>query len=333
MGQLTDKDIREIINDPRFDPKSDYKLLSPQDQVRFQELYRETKLKTPAPARPGEPAAKVPAEPGRWERAMTSTLDTAKNVGTGFAKGAGETAVTLGRGVNAVAEPMGNALMSGILQMQGVPSERISPPVHRDMNAAYDDLEAHGTGEQVGKMGEQVAEYLLPAGAARKAAVEGLVRFGIPNSASAKTMSVLNKLYAIIGRSVGEGGSAAAVAGLHGEAKPEHEGMMAAAIPLATELLAKGITPAAWLAPYYVGGKAGKIMTGIGGIAGGIGTTSAARQTMRRALDPSMVTKLQQFVRSYGPSGLRALVGLYEQQQTKPGNVERELNDMIGTGR
>lgn len=324
LGQqeFSDQQLREIALDPRLTAK-DVELLSPEDRARFGVIFQQ--VKDQRSGRGGEQHQEAQG-PGRWEQGLSAIRD----FGTGAIKGAGETAITLGRGVNSITEPIGNAIGGAASRMM-YGDEAVSPPVNRqkDLNAAYDYTQPENDAESYGKTAEQIGEYLIPAGAARKAAVEGLVRYGIPNSASAGTMSVLNKVAAVLGRSAGEAGSAAAISGLHGEQQPEHEAMAAAAIPFMNELVAMGVRPANWLAPFLAGGLAGKA-AGPLGIVGGLGIGAAARKAIR--LSPQGVDALHKFIRQYGANGLRALVGGYEQyrgQQNGMPSAEQDLERLF----
>lgn len=322
--QLDDAALQKLASDPRFST-ADFDLLNPDEQVRFKAIYGRVKAQRP-PAGGAEFGGDV-KEPGRWQKALDATL----SYGKGALKGAGETAITFGRGANSIMEPVGDFIGNEVVArpfvhlMHG--DEAMTPPVdsgrQQDLNTAYDYTKAEGTAEKAGKISEQVGEFLLPAGATRRAAISGLVHM-IPDSASPGAMGVMNKVAALIGRPVGEAASAATVAGLHGEKEPEKEAMAAAAVPFMTELMAMGVKPAAWLLPYVVGSTVGAKVGGTIGVGGGLSLAAAFRNLTK--LSPSSQKSLEAFVRRWGPSGLRSLIGGYEQvRENQPPNVQQEL--------
>lgn len=225
------------------------------------------------------------------------------DLGIGAAKGAGDTANTLGElvnkipGVGAATTGLGNAIGGWVGQSQyGTKAE----PVTADKaHAAVDqDLTATNTSQRVGKGAEQVAEFFVPASPSRLAAIEGLARL-IPGGASKSTMAALNKLAAVVGRSAGEAGSAGAVSMLHGD-NPDLPMALGAAGPVAgagmealVPLLAKSPV-LAQIIPWIAGGAAGSALTaatgplGIpGGLAMTMGVQGAARAATRKLLkDP-----------------------------------------------
>lgn len=94
--------------------------------------------------------------------------------------------------------------------------------------------------QAAGHAGEQIGEFLIPAGMAREAAIKGLVSL-IPDAASPGVMKVLNKAGAYIGRTVGEMASAGSVASAHGDSDVGREMAIAGAGPALSGALGAAI--------------------------------------------------------------------------------------------
>lgn len=319
-GGLTDEQLREIASDPSLTP-ADIRKLRPDEQQRFKSIYQQFKQGGEA-----HPEAMAPPKPGRWQQ-MT---EAATNFGTGVGKGAAETAITLGRGAQAVTEPVGNAVSAGLMRLMGTPSEAISPPVHRDMTPAYDYTKPEGHMQKAGKISEQIGEFLIPGLSEGRALETGVTGAGLALNSKPLIFAARS-----IANTVNSAISGAVVSGLHGEAEPEHEAAAAAAGPVTSAVVAKMLPVLTQLVPYAVGGAVGHAVGGIGGgLAGSLGLGSVARQASK--LSPEHRDLLQQFVRTYGPKAFPALVGAYAEWRKKnagPGPIEQELSTLQGGGR
>lgn len=329
MGQLRDDQLRAIASDPRF-TKDDYALLSPQDQQRFAQIYRDVKNNRTTPSEGGPSDQQGP---GRWQRGAEMIGETASHVATGAAKGLGETASTLGRVVShtsPIATALGNMIGGGISQgLYG--KESVTPPVTADQ--AFGEAESHlkpeNTGERVGKIGEQIAEYLIPGAASGRGIETGVVRAGMAMN-SPRLIHSARPIASVATNAIG----AAGVSGLHGEAAPEHEAAAGAAVPLTASVIEKMVPILSKLMPYAVGGAAGHALGGIGGgIVGSLGMGAVARNAAK--LSPEHQAQLAEFVRTYGPKALQAIVGAYGEwrvhDQKNNNSIEQQLRSFQGT--
>lgn len=153
--------------------------------------------------------------------------------GIGAGKGLLDSVLSLGEIVdNPVTRGVGNFLGGQAARlMHG--EEAVTPPVESEpaFSSAREAAEPDGAMQSAGKFIEQVGEFFIPANVARQAAIRGLVRL-IPDSASPGAMKVMNKAGAIIGRTMGEAGSAAAVGSLQGDPDVDAEAAVAGAGPL-----------------------------------------------------------------------------------------------------
>ena len=128
----------------------------------------------------------------------------------------------------------------------------------------------------------------MPASAARSAATKLL-------ATSPKAGPVLNRLMGSLGRIGGEAGSAAGVAGLHGEGEPEYEAGMAGALTMAREIapllgpmlkfpLVQHLVTSMLIGGAGSGGAAlGGVIGGAGGIGAGMGAYNAIRRVLANA--------------------------------------------------
>lgn len=215
------------------------------------------------------------------------------DVAMGAAKGVGDTSTSLVGmvpGVNSITDALGNFL-GGQYAKYAHGEESVSPPVsHHQVEDAFDPTNG---AQQVGKTAEQIGEFFVPAGPARKAAVEGLVRYGIPNSASPSTMKMLNKIMAVAGRSVGEGASAAAVGKLHGEENVDDTALIAALGPLFNSAATSAMTP-------LVKKAMATAMAGVpqGMMGGGLGSRMGMFGIIRNTIEEILNSKAAQKVGS-----------------------------------
>lgn len=305
MGQqntgLTDEQIQELAADPQF-TEEDRALLTPSERTRLA-------------------AAKVRGG---------GAVGAVKGLAKGFVKGAGETAFELGDMVHNT-PGVGN-LTDMLAKLVG--------PEGTNPDGAFsktpEQLEAHGTAEEIGKTGEQVGEFFIAPGQARKAAIERLVRF-IPNATPANQMKILNKIAAITGRVVGEAGSATAVSAIHGDENPQYAGVAGGAGPLVGEGLSSAVgtlkTPGMQkIAPVLA---AMLTMKGLGGItpeglAGGMATFGLAKQGAKRLIEnPATVRTAQNVARTGANVGGRVTAGDIDQFRAK----KRRLNPEEAYGR
>lgn len=242
------------------------------------------------------------------------------DVGTGVVKGAGQTAFGLGDLVHRT--PVLGSITDALAKMVG--------PEGTDPNAAFsqqpDVLNADNGAQHLGKVAEQVGEFFIPAGLAREAAVKGLVRL-IPNSASPGMMSVLNKAGAIIGRTVGEAGSAAAVSDLHGDTHPGESASIAAG----SSLLGSGLSATAPLIKSPIAQQVLPTLMAIlgmktaggltpGGVGAGLGMFSVARAMAQHLVqNPKAVPTVAKGLRLGVPAVGRGIAGARSASETEQG--------------
>lgn len=260
------------------------------------------------------------APPQTWKEAIN-------DVGVGALKGVAETttnAVGLIPGVTWATNALGNAVGGAAGRaLYGTTPEPVS------QQSVSNALESTNTAQTVGKGAEQLAEFFVPAQAARKAAIEGLVRL-IPNSASPGTMRVLNKAGAIIGRTVGEFGSAAAVSAAHGDPHPERTGMAAAAGPLVGAVAGPAVKVLkyelskdllATIAAIAGANTLGGITTL--GLGGGFASFHMTRAVASKLLaNPRVIPTLTNLVRSGSAEAARLLSALNSVANTDDGTAE-----------
>lgn len=241
-----------------------------------------------------------------------STMRALEGFLAGAGKGAGETIYDLGNLVHKTpvgrvtdalsrllgGDPeatFGNRALLGFtredLQRFGVADIAPVNPLALVIGADDISTEARTGAERAGKFVEQVGEFFTPAKATRLATIRKLTQ-AIPNNLSPKAMQVANKVTALVGRVLGEGGSAAGVSALHGDETPENAAAIAGGTTGAGEALARTITAlmktpvGKELLPYLTAIAASQMMPfsmpGLAAVAGGFGATRfAARQGFR----------------------------------------------------
>lgn len=187
------------------------------------------------------------------------------------------------------------------------------------MAQTSDALKASNTPQQIGKVGEQIAEFMVPANAARQASIKSLVRM-IPGSASPTAMRTLNKVGALAGRAIGEAGSAGAVAAAHGQ-DPMMPAAIAGAGPLVAGPAAATLASRAMLRNVVPTLAAGGVMHAAGGpmsmlgFPAMMGTYGAIRKGAERALVPNQ-RAIGDAIRKYLPILIRTgAAGFSEAQE------------------
>lgn len=223
-----------------------------------------------------------------------STTGMFGDVLTGIGKGAGQTAFNLGNLVHKT--PLLGQLTDKLATLVG--------PEGTDPEAAFSknpqELEATNTAQKVGKVGEQVGEFFIPASASRLATVKGLVKL-IPDTASPQAMALANKMLAQVGRVLGEAGSAAGVSAVHGDETPEKSAEIAGGTTAAGAALgatAKALlktTVGRELAPYLTAIAAMNIVSPFtpGGMASTVGAFGLTRSMANRAFrSPKLRTQI-----------------------------------------
>lgn len=248
------------------------------------------------PVAPQSTAAPASADKGAMSGITGSVVDALQ----GVLKGAGENSsklLDLVPGFEQGTNDVGNAIGGKLAEIL-YGKEAVTPPIGKQQ--VRDAFAPENTAEKVGKTAENVGEFFLPAGGMRKGAVEGLVRYGIPNSLSPAAMNVANKAAAVAGRTLGEAGSAYGVSALHGDAHPEHAAEWGALGPLfgagmeqAGPALASGSAAVLQnpvvqkILPFIAAGGIGKAVGGIdptGGIGAGLATWGLIRSLVSDAL-------------------------------------------------
>lgn len=281
MGQgLTDAQLRELRDDPRFTP-ADMDLLSSAERTRLQQLDKEA-----------------------------STVGRVSDFATGVAKGAGQTAFNLGKMVNKT--PILGDLTGALAKLVG--------PEGTDPDAAFaqdpEELKPTNTAQKFGKGAEQVGEFFIPGAAPRLAMTKGLAKL-IPDAASPQMMKMLNRVASLAGRIGGDAASAGTIAAVHGDDNPEHAALAAGGGVAAGEALAPLVqllrTPMGQrLFPLIA---AGGTMSALGNITpGGLGLTMGAFGLAKEgaraiAKNPRTVPMVQRGVRAAGNLGGRAAAG------------------------
>lgn len=291
-SSFTQTELQDIANDPRL-TNADRAHFTPEQWGTIQSLKR-------APGQAGQPST---AESGGGSDESSILGNVARaigSVGVGAFKGTGSSVVNVGQLAHKV--PVIKQLMDTV----GLTDQ--------DLAFREKALQPEGTAESIGHGAEQIGEFMLPAGAARKGAIKGLARL-IPDAASPATMKTLNKVAAITGRSLGEGASAAAVSTAHGE-NPDVPAAIGAGAPLVGAGVSAAIPPLVQLInqypiiasmfPWLVGGAVGTAAGGIPGLAagagGGLGAQLALRGAARGAVrekmhDPKAVKRAGEITR------------------------------------
>lgn len=163
---------------------------------------------------------------------VAQLLRALSGTAVGAAKGVGDTATSLVGmvpGVTTATNAAGNAIGGKLAELLHG-KDAVTPPVSKEQVA--DAFEPTTSAEKFGKAAEQIGEFFVPAGAASNAAVKGLVHL-IPDAANPQTMKTLNKVAALVGRSVGEGASAGTLAAAHGDPHAGTVAEIGAAAPIA----------------------------------------------------------------------------------------------------
>ena len=246
--ELNDDQLRQLLADPLFGPQHVQKM-SPSEQQRLAAMKAESQ---------GPQGA---APPGRLERAS----GTIKDLLVGALKEGGQTA----QGIRDIP----GRLAAGAMGEPFVPADT-------------SNLEPSNTTQRVGGFGENLAEYTLGGGIARK----GLTRLLAPTAGAS---AIKTRLMGSLGRSASEGVGATAVAGLHGDPTPEGEGLTAGTLtgireaaqvlgpllrfPLVQHIATTAIVSSAASGAGTVGGLAG-----VGGV--GIGASMGGYNAVRRIL-------------------------------------------------
>jgi hypothetical protein len=303
---FTDAQIQEILNDPRF-TEEDLNLLSPAERGRV-------------------PALRKPKP--------TSTMQKGKELISGVAKGAGESAFNLGNAVNST--PILGDITGALAKLVG--------PEGTDPDAAFsktpDVLKAKTGAEDLGKSVEQMAEFFLPTGPGSKilskfapklaqiantgfrgAGMEAAASAAVPvANAIPKATGALNKAIPVVGKMAGDGAQAAGTAALHGDENPEIPGLIGAAAP-AMGAAGKGVagllaTPfgrqvgpyiAAILAMQGLGGATG---AGLSGSMGAFALSKAgANQLLKK---PQTIPSLRRIAGRGAESATTATAGAYD---------------------
>lgn len=293
---LTDQQLQELVSDKSFTPE-DATLLTPNEKTRLAAI-----------------------------RHQSSTVGRAEGVLSGVAKGAGETAINLGKIVHKT--PILGSLTDALAKLVG--------PEGTDPNQAFQQdagkmqlrvgghdvtTEAGNTAESIGKGLEQVGEFMIPAGPSRLATIRQLVKM-IPNATKPSTMKMLVKAAQMAGRVGGEAASAGGVSMVHGEQDPQVEAAIAGGSPLAGEALSKMIailkTPFGQkVAPVLAAAGVMPILGGLtpSGIAGTMGTYGLVRGAAAQAIAPGskLVPRLQRAAKAGATFGGRASAGTADQ--------------------
>lgn len=301
---LTTEQLQLAVSDPSFGPQH-WAKLTPDEQARARPFLQASQGGPPAaPAGAQGTAPGIGPTPGatgltgKIEELLSGAASGAADLGIGAAKGVGSTVTGLGNLARKI--PGVDAL------------DDVVPPV--TFSTTPDN-----TTQSVGKGLEQAAEYLAPASGMRKAAIKGLVQYGIPDAASPGAMKVMNKLAAILGRSAGEAGSAATVSAAHGDSDPLTTGLIAGAIPPVTGALAKTAGPVlAKVAPFAAGAATWKALGGLGGLGAGMGAAGAVRSATKDVLTPQRLAALRAFIMEHAPQAMRAGLGAEEDARIGP---------------
>lgn len=306
---LTDAELRELAQD-RTVTQADVAKLSPEERTKFMAF----KQQGPPPSAPG-------AQPqGQGQSIMSQLMSGLSDIGVGAAKGAGETMFDMGSAVRSI--PGVGALTDRASDVDklfsgGMPGVEGGGPSPSQMFAQTpQDLQAQGWMQKAGKFIEQVGEYAIPANAARKGAVEGMVRM-IPDAASPRAMSTLNKVAAQTGRLVGETGSATGVSALHGDEHPERAGAVAGGSQVLGELMAalSKVPLVRKVAPFVAGGMTSHALNGADmGLASMLSLIQMTRQMTREGLSkPGNVNSVAGLIRRAVPRIGRAAAGVTQE--------------------
>lgn len=272
---------------------------------------------TPSPtgATPSQP------QPGQPEQTQAAWIkQVLDDLGTGVAKGGGETAVNLGKVVHAT--PGLGSLTDALAKLVG--------PEGTDPNAAFAQstdqmgLGADNATQGVGKFAEQIMELMATApvagGAASSAAhvpysVQPLLKNLVTPSRIVKTLS----------QALGEGAIGGADAMLHNDESPGHSAGMMAAAPIAGESIAAAApllkNPNIQKVLAYLAAIAGmKVGGGIseGGIAGGMGAFGLSKMFANQMMrSPTAVDTVQKVARRGLPAAARVLSAADTQSRNK----------------
>lgn len=129
-----------------------------------------------------------------------SPLGQQNAIGTGFLKGVGETVMNIGRaGYQNVVQPS--------LKAVGVPMQSVQETENVYQNQIKPALEPKNTGEWIGKTGEKIGEFFLPAGAVGK--------FATGTQKLATGLGISPKLAALAGKTAGFTGDVLATTGVN----------------------------------------------------------------------------------------------------------------------
>lgn len=240
----------------------------------------------------------TPDEKARFDRLQSAGTmrGMARDVVTGAGKGAADTAVSLGSMVHSI---------PGVGDLTDMFAKMAAPLMGGDAltdpKAAFNKpeatktqlgLDAENTAQSVGKTGEQIGEFFIPAPSSRLEAVKSLVRL-IPDSASPRAMALGNKIARYAGRILGEAGSAAGVSAVHGDDNPEISGAIAGGTSAAAEGLGPmvkmllGTKLGREIAPMLIAVGAMHAAGGITsdlGVGAGLGSYGVLRGTAKQAL-------------------------------------------------
>lgn len=275
QGGLSDAQLKTLLADPRL-TAADIALLTPEEKASVARIKQ------------------IGGDADRAPNAIETMGTGVKDLAIGAAKGVGSTVTALGDLARKV---------------PGVSSlDKVMAPIEFSTTPT-------NTAQSIGKGAEQIGEFLIPAGMARKAAIEGLVRL-IPDAASPGTMKVLNKAGAVIGRTVGEMASAGAVSELHDDPNAGTTAMIAgagpligsaasAAAPVIQNPMAQSVL--ATLAA-VLGGKA---FGPSGGVGAGLGTYSLMRGAAKQMVSQPGATRAIRRVAFKGaPIAARTAAGI-----------------------
>src|SRR5262252_362681 len=244
---------------------------------------------TPSTAKPAPaPGTPPPAPPKGWDeehpwlaKAMPA-LETAADVGTGIAKGVGQTATNLGRlvhmvpGVTSAVDAFWNAMPGAQL---------------RDSSQAFDvadeALRPTNTAQSIGKTGEQLAEWLVPGEAIGEAGTK-LAATLTPSVAPKIVKSGIGLASRAAAEAAGTAGVTAAQGGSAEEVK--HAAELGAALPVAFAGAGKGVSK-------YLETSAGKKLQQA------IGATSQRYKAIAAKIAPRMLKE-----GLGGPSGRQGMI-------------------------
>lgn len=208
---FTNSELVQFTQDPDYTP-ADLKLLSPEEMTRLQAI-----------------------------QDRKSPTGVATDVMTGVGQGFFDTSMNLGKVIHST---------PGLGDLTDKLSKQIAPMLggdeRTDPKAAFANLgeaktqlglDPENTAQRVGKVGEQVAEFFIPANATREAMTQGLIKL-IPDGASPEVVRLANRVIAHTTRVLGDAASATGVAAAHGDEHPERAGMVAGGSTAAMEELA-----------------------------------------------------------------------------------------------